>query len=68
MSKTSIEIDDDKLGEVRAILRTDTKRATVDAALDEVISLRRRSLLVERLRRMEGLDLCDRDVIESAWR
>jgi Arc/MetJ family transcription regulator len=68
MAKTSIEIDDGKLKTVRAILGTQTKRETVDAALDDVIRRRRREQLVERLKAMEGLDFDDEQVMAEAWR
>jgi Arc/MetJ family transcription regulator len=49
MTKRLIEVDDDKLAEVRSLLGTTTMKATVDAALEEVLALdrRRRALLVE---------------------
>jgi Arc/MetJ family transcription regulator len=68
MAKTSIEIDDGKMKTVRAILGTQTKRETVDAALDDVIRRRRREQLVERLKAMEGLDFDDEQVMAEAWR
>jgi len=40
---------------VKEILGTRTLAATVDAALDEVINLRKRSLLLERMRREGGI-------------
>ena len=47
MTKRLIEMDDDKLAAVRALLGTRTLRATVDEAFDEVLALdqRRRALL-----------------------
>jgi Arc/MetJ family transcription regulator len=49
MTKRLIEVDDDKLAEARELLGTSTLKATVDAALDEVLALdrRRRALLAE---------------------
>lgn len=49
MTKRLIEVDDDKLAEVRALLGTSTLKATVSAAFDELLSLdrRRRDLLAQ---------------------
>jgi Arc/MetJ family transcription regulator len=68
VTKRLIEVDDDKLGEVRELLGTRTLKATVDAALDEVLALerRRRALLAER-----GVDvnaLADTAARQAAWR
>ena len=42
MSKTSVEIDQDILHEAAEILGTQTLRATIDAALREVVHAKRR--------------------------
>lgn len=68
MAKTSLEINDSKLKQAREILGTQTKRATVDAALDEVIRRRLRLRLLDRLTQMEGLDLDDAELMTRAWR
>jgi Arc/MetJ family transcription regulator len=68
VTKRLIEVDDDKLDEVRALLGTRTLKATVSAALDEVIALdrRRRALLTER---GVGLsELADPAARQAAWR
>lgn len=67
MKKRLIEVDDDKLDAVRTLLDTRTLKATVDAALDEVLALdqRRRTLLAER-----GVDLdtlTDPGARQAAW-
>lgn len=67
MTKRLIEVDDSKLEEVRALLGTRTLKATVGAALDEVLALdlRRRALLEER-----GVDLetlSDPDRRQAVW-
>jgi len=67
MTKRLIEVDDSKLEEVRALLGTRTLKATVGAALDEVLALdqRRQALLEER-----GVDLetlSDPDRRQAAW-
>jgi Arc/MetJ family transcription regulator len=48
--KTKVDVNDDKLATVRALLGTQSPKATINAALDEVIALdrRRRTLLAER--------------------
>lgn len=67
MTKRLIEVDDDKLAAVRELFGTTTLRATVDAALDEVLALdrRRRALLAER--GVGGHDLADPDKRQAAW-
>jgi len=67
VTKRLIEVDDDKLAAVRALLGTSTLKATVDGAFDEVLALaaRRRALLVER-----GVDeatLRDPEARRAAW-
>jgi Arc/MetJ family transcription regulator len=67
VTKRLIDVDDDKLAAVRALLGTKSLKATVDAALDEVIALdqRRRALLAER-----GVDLsklADPAARDAAW-
>jgi len=68
MTKRLIEVDDEKLDAVRAMLGTRTLKDTVGAALDEVLALekRRRALLAER-----GVDagaLADPARRQGAWR
>lgn len=68
MTKRLIDVDDTKLETARALLGTTTLKATVDAALDEVLALdqRRRTLLAER-----GVDLAelsDPEARQHAWR
>lgn len=67
MTKRLVDVDDDKLAAVQAELGTKTIKATVDAALEEVLALaaRRRSLLAER-----GVDtssMADRNRRRTAW-
>ena len=68
MTKRLIEVNDAKLNEVRAMLGTHTLRATVDAALDEVLALdrRRRALLAER--GISPTELADPEARRAAWR
>lgn len=67
VTKRLIDVDDDKLAEVRDLLGTQSLKRTVDAAFDEVLALerRRRALLAER-----GVDLAalaDPDARRAAW-
>lgn len=68
MTKRLIEVDDDKLDEVRALLGTRTLKATVAAALDEVLALdrRRRALLAER--GVAATEMADPQARQAAWR
>ncbi len=67
MTKRLIEVDDEKLDTVRSLLGTDTLKATVDGAFDEVIALerRRRALLAERGVECQGM--ADPDGRQAAW-
>lgn len=64
MPKTSIEIDSDIAREAGAILGTTTLRATVDAALREVVAARRRLELVALLSEPARFDF---DAADRAW-
>jgi Arc/MetJ family transcription regulator len=68
MTKRLIDVDDAKLAVVRGLLGTETLKATVDGAFDEVIALetRRRHLLEQS--RDTLAQLADPDARESAWR
>jgi Arc/MetJ family transcription regulator len=67
VTKRLIDVDDDKLAQVRNLLGTTTLKSTVDAALEEVLALdrRRRALLADR-----GHEdpLADPDRRQAAWR
>ena len=67
MTKRLIDVDDEKLEAVRALLGTRTLKATVDAALDEVLALDRRhqALLVER--GVDVAELADPAKRRAAW-
>ena len=67
MTKRLIDVDDEKLDAVRSLMGTTTLKATVDAALDEVLALdlRRRTLLAER--GVEAVDLSDPETRRAAW-
>ena len=67
MTKRLIDVDDDKLGAVKTLLGTGTLKATVNAALDEVLALdqRRRALLADR--GVDVTDLADPEARRAAW-
>lgn len=67
MTKRLIEVDDDKLEAVRALLGTRTLKATVDDAFNEVLALahRRRALLAEH--GVEPDALADPEARQDAW-
>lgn len=67
MTKRLIDVDDDKLDAVRALLGTTTLKATVNAALGEVLALnqRRRALLAER--GVDLTELADPDARQASW-
>jgi Arc/MetJ family transcription regulator len=67
MTKRLVDLDDNKLAAVQALLGTRTLKATVNEALDEVLALdrRRRALLAA-----QGLDdalLSDPEARVAAW-
>jgi len=64
MSKTSVEIDPDIVREAAAILGTTTLRATIDAALREIVHAKRRLELVALLSDEGRFDF---DKTEGAW-
>lgn len=67
MTKRLIDVNDEKLEAVRALLETGTLKATVDAAFDEVLALdrRRKALLAER--GVDVSELGDSDARQTAW-
>ena len=66
--KTTVWIDPRKLERARRVLGTHGIRDTVEGALDEVLAIQARRRLVEKLRKMDGLDLDDPTVMKEAWR
>jgi Arc/MetJ family transcription regulator len=68
MTKRLIDVDDEKLAEVRALLGTATSKATVNGALDEVIALaKRRTALVDVSAVAGSDDLADEERRRAAW-
>jgi Arc/MetJ family transcription regulator len=55
--RTTVELDPDRLAEVRAILGTSGIRDTIDAAFDRVVRQARREALLEQLLAGDGIDL-----------
>lgn len=66
--KTALLIDDELVAQVREILGTASTTETISESMREVIRVRGRARLLERLRRRRGIDLDDPDVMRSAWR
>lgn len=64
MAKTSVEIDKDIASEAAAILGTKTLRATINAALAEVVHAKRRLELIALLSEEGRFDF---DAAERAW-
>ena len=68
MRKTSVDIDDDLMKRASSVLGTSSIKATIDAALREVLRSEARRQEIKALSRMEGLDLAKKDVMARAWR
>lgn len=66
--KTALLLDDDLVAQAKAILGTATTTETLSEALREVIRMQGRARHFERLRRREGMDLDDPEVMRGAWR
>lgn len=64
MAKTSVEVDQDIAREAAAILGTKTLRATIHAALLEVVQAKRRLELVALLSQEGRFDF---DLVKQAW-
>ena len=64
MAKTSIEIDQDIVKQAAEILGTTTLRATVDAALHEVVAAQRRLEVIALLSEPGRFDFA---AAERAW-
>jgi len=62
--KTSVEVDSDILQQAAEILGTTTLRATIDAALREIVHARRRLELVALLGQEGRFDF---EVADRAW-
>jgi len=67
MTRTVIDINDDDLAVAAEVLGTSTKVATVNAALADIASRKRRLDFLDDLDRLAA-DLADPDVMWGAWR
>lgn len=68
MRKTSVEIDDGLLEQVRILLGTSSIKETIDSALREVLRREARRQEIEALATMDGLELSNEKVMAGAWR
>lgn len=68
MRKTTISIDEDAAAEAGRVLGTKGLTETVNQSMREVVAMEARRRFVDRLRRMEGMDLDDPAVMAQAWR
>lgn len=68
MRKTSVDVDDLLLEQVRDVLGTSSIKDTIDHALREVLRAEARRREIRALAAMEGLDLADETVMAKAWR
>lgn len=67
MSKTLIDVDDEELAAAAEVLKTQTKKDTVNAALRLVTALAARRRDLQRLTSGALPDLADEDVMRAAW-
>lgn len=67
MSKKTLEINEAKARAAGEILGTRTLPETVDRALDGVLAVAARRRTIDRLRRMDGLDLDKSRVMAAGW-
>ena len=67
MAKTLIDIDDEQLAAAAQVLKTETKKDTVNAALRMVTSLAARRRDLQRLTSGALPDLADEEVMRAAW-
>lgn len=66
--KTTIAIDENAAAEASRVLGTKGLTETVNRSMREVVAMAARRRFVDRLRRMDGMDLDDPDVMAGAWR
>jgi len=67
MTKRLIEVDDDKLAAVRALLGARTLKQTVDEAFDEILALERRRQALLADRSADEALLSDPKARRAAW-
>ena len=68
IKKTALLLDQDLVAQVREMLGTKTTTETLTEAMRELIRVRGRARGLERLRRRQGLDLDDAEVMQGSWR
>lgn len=68
MRKTSVDIDDHLIEQVRSVLGTSSIKETIDSALREVLRVDARRQEIRALAEMDGLDLANTKVMAKAWR
>jgi Arc/MetJ family transcription regulator len=67
MAKTLIDIDEEQLAAAQEVLKTQTKKDTVNAALRQVTALAARRRDLHRLTSRGLPDLADEEVMRAAW-
>ncbi|HEX4952330.1 MAG TPA: type II toxin-antitoxin system VapB family antitoxin [Thermoanaerobaculia bacterium] len=68
MRKTSVEIDEDLLSKAQEILATSSIKDTINEAFLALIRQEAIRAEIEALRKMEGMDLADPEIMAGAWR
>ncbi len=68
MTRTLIDADDELLERARVLLRTGTKKDTVNAALAQVVALDARRQFLDDARAGAISDATDDTVMDRAWR
>lgn len=68
MTRTLIDADDELLDRARVLLRTGTKKDTVNAALAQVVALDARRQFLDDARAGALSDAADDTVMDPAWR
>jgi Arc/MetJ family transcription regulator len=67
MAKTLIDVDEEQLAAAQKVLKTETKKDTVNAALREVTALAARRRDLQRLAAGGLPDLANDEVMRAAW-
>jgi Arc/MetJ family transcription regulator len=67
MAKTLIDVDEEQLAAAQKVLKTGTKKDTVNAALRQVTALAARRRDLQRLVAGGLPDLADEEVMRAAW-
>lgn len=68
LRKTSVEIDEELMAEAQRILSTDTIKDTIHEAFMALVRDEALKADIEALRRLEGMDLADPEIMAGAWR